>query len=107
MKVEVLNLSESPITFTQAVTRSLPQLLPVFISASILTRQLLTRTENALNNEMFEIAFSAAYVLYSIWLIGDIISALVTEKKRALHDFIAGTVVVRTDGWSNLSINRQ
>lgn len=104
VKVKVVTISENPINFTQAVIRSLPQLLPVFISASILSRQMLSQNDAAFTNDFLETAVSAAYVLYFIWEIGDIISGLITEKKRALHDFIAGTVVVRTDGWSNLSI---
>lgn len=104
MKLQVLDISERPITFTQAVIRSLPQLLPVFISASTMSEQLLSQTDNESSNDFFGMIISATYVLYFVWSIGDIISALVTEKKRALHDFIAGTVVVRTDDWSNLSI---
>lgn len=105
MKVKVLDISERPITFTQAVIRSLPQLLSVFLTASSLSNQMLSETNGALTNEFLGIAVGVTYVLYFVWSIGDIISALITEKKRALHDFIAGTVVVRTDGWSNLSIN--
>lgn len=32
-----------------------------------------------------------------IWNIADVIVALSTEKHRALHDYIAGTVVVKTN----------
>ena len=105
MKVKVLDISERPITFTQAVIRSLPQLLSVFLTASSLSSQMLSEAENEFTNELLGMAVGITYVLYFGWSIGEIISALVTEKKRALHDFIAGTVVVRTDSWSNLSIN--
>ena len=109
MKVKVLDISERPITFAQAVIRSLPQLLPVFITASMLIQtmfeQMEPRPSNEFTTETFSTLLAIANFLYLFWTIGDIISALLTEKKRALHDFLAGTVVVRTDGWSNLSIN--
>ena len=101
MKVKVLDISEKPITFTQAVIRSLPQLLPVFITASTLISAMKVSGDPDAE-EFLGFAVTAAYVLYSIWGIADIIVCLSSEKKRALHDFIAGTVVVRTDGWSNL-----
>lgn len=97
LRLKVINLSERPITFTQAVIRSLPQMLPVFIAASIATNRMFYQTENEFTNDLFGITVGTAYVLYIVWSIGNIISALVTEKKRALHDLIAGTVVVKTD----------
>lgn len=103
MKVKVLDISERPITFTQAVIRSLPQMLPVFITASLLLSDL--SPENANANELLKSATNIAYILYSVWSVADIIVCFASAKKRALHDFLAGTVVVRTDGWSNLSIN--
>lgn len=107
MKVIVLDISEHPVTFAQAVIRSLPQLVPVFIAASVSISTMTSPASNEARSDLLGIITSVAYILYFVWQIGDIISALATEKKRALHDFIAGTVVVRTDGWSNLSINSQ
>ncbi|MEO6588303.1 MAG: RDD family protein, partial [Pyrinomonadaceae bacterium] len=101
MKLKVLDISERPITFTQAVVRSLPQLLPVFISASALSNQI-SPQDDAFTNNIFGIILTASYVLYSLWNLFDIIVCLSSDKKRALHDLIAGTVVVRTNGWSNL-----
>jgi uncharacterized RDD family membrane protein YckC len=97
MKVKVLDISERPITFTQAVIRSLPQMLPVFISASALISQIQSLTVIDFSNKQFETVLTGAYILYAVLVVGNIISALVTEKKRALHDLIAGTVVVRTN----------
>lgn len=34
--------------------------------------------------------------IYGIWFLAEIITMLTNEKRRALHDFIAGTVVVRS-----------
>lgn len=103
MKVKVLDISERPITFAQAVIRSLPQMLPVFITSSLLISEI--SADNAAANDLLKMATNISYVFYSVWSVADIIVCFASEKKRALHDFIAGTVVVRTDGWSNLSIN--
>lgn len=32
-----------------------------------------------------------------VWFLGEILTCLTNKKRRALHDFIAGTVVVKTD----------
>lgn len=32
------------------------------------------------------------------WLFSELIVLLFNEKKRAIHDFIAGTVVIKTNG---------
>lgn len=97
MKVKVVDISENPITFTQAVIRSLPQMLPVFLTASALINQIQSSAINLFSNEQFQNMYMGMYFLYGVWVIGNCISALVTEKKRALHDLIAGTVVVKTN----------
>lgn len=40
--------------------------------------------------------FQWACWAFLAWLILDIIILLLNEKKRALHDFIAGTIVIHT-----------
>jgi uncharacterized RDD family membrane protein YckC len=34
--------------------------------------------------------------LYLIWTVSELVVLLMNEKRRALHDFIAGTVVIHT-----------
>lgn len=97
LRIKVVDIAERPITLAQSVIRSLPQMLPVFIAASTAIYEMFPQTENEFTNGFFGITVVIAYVLYILWEIGDIISALVSEKKRALHDLIAGTVVVKTD----------
>lgn len=97
MKVKVLDITERPITFTQSVVRSLPQLFPVFISASTLSHQILPQTDEVFPNDVFGTILTVIYGLYSLWNIFDIIICLSSDKKRALHDLVAGTVVVKTD----------
>jgi len=88
--VKVLDDSETPINFGQSIVRSLPQLfIPMFaVSFS-------TADQSAADT----IAFLAGliYVLTSLFSIVNVIVCLANDKRRALHDFIAGTIVVRTD----------
>lgn len=97
MKVKVFDVSERKMTLTQAVVRSLPQMLPVFISASYSTAEMSASPENISSRNFLTIAITAAYILYFVWSIADIIVCLASDKKRSLHDLIAGTIVVKVD----------
>lgn len=86
---------ESPISMYEAYLREIPTLVFAVI---------------AFANEVFIVLSGGAvirtdptpvdYFLMFIalpWLIAEIVSALKTAKRRAIHDLIAGTVVIRTD----------
>lgn len=103
VSLKVLDISERPITFAQAVIRSLPQMFPVFISASLLISFMFSSTKNAGLTNIFETVVPAFYGFYVVFIIGEVISALFTDKHRALHDYIAGTVVIKT-GSNQISI---
>jgi len=96
VKVKVVNLSENPIPFTQAVIRSLPQLVPVFMSSSLLISEISPAPYDAASKLLVTVA-TLVSILYFIWGVTDIVVCLVSDKIRALYDLIAGTVVVRTD----------
>jgi uncharacterized RDD family membrane protein YckC len=90
VKVKVLDISETPINFGQAVVRSLPQIIPVMYSISFSTA----------GDSIDTVARSSSQIIYGslvVFYIADVVVCLVSEKRRALHDFIAGTIVVRTD----------
>ena len=93
MKVKVLDISEKPVTFTQAVIRSLPQMFPVFAGAGLIN---ISTRENP-DYDAVQIAVILIAAASWIWRIADIVVCLSSEKKRALHDLIAGTVVVKVD----------
>jgi uncharacterized RDD family membrane protein YckC len=40
--------------------------------------------------------YAAVNVLMQIWIWGEFVTMLFNKKRRAVHDFIAGTVVVRS-----------
>jgi len=37
------------------------------------------------------------YLIPMLWLVAELVTMLTNKKRRALHDYIAGTVVVRTN----------
>ena len=90
-RVKVMDDSETPLNFGQAVIRSLPQLIPALFVVT-----LLTRSEAALD-EMNTIISGVLSGVATLFGIADIVVCLVNQKNRALHDFIAGTIVVKTD----------
>lgn len=87
--VKVVDISEKPVTFGQSVIRSLPQLIVVMFSISF-------STADKLYGEPDEMFWKLQWGVWIFTLI-DIGFFLAQEKRRALHDFIAGTIVVRTD----------
>jgi uncharacterized RDD family membrane protein YckC len=85
-RVKVLDDSEIRVNFGQAVLRSLPQLIPAMFAVSFSTADHSTEDVTLL-----------LYGSLSLFYLVDIIVCLSNEKHRALHDFMAGTVVIRTD----------
>jgi uncharacterized RDD family membrane protein YckC len=95
--VKVLDISESKLTMKQAVLRDA---LPVLLTAYGLIHDLPTvvsggnpydRTHDASAADV-ALAFGA-----NLWFFLEVATMLWNEKRRALHDFIAGSVVVRVD----------
>jgi uncharacterized RDD family membrane protein YckC len=91
MKVKVLDVSESAIKFRQAIVRDLPQVL--FTVGSFIFYYPLSPDEIEPNSpEYWKNPF---FILIFVWGVADLLTVLTNDKRRALHDYIAGTVVVR------------
>jgi uncharacterized RDD family membrane protein YckC len=86
-KVKVIEVSEKPINFGQAILRNLPQLILVMFMISFSEI-----SASKLNQD-----YRFIYFFTIFFFIPDFAVFLANEKRRALHDFIAGTIVVRTD----------
>ena len=88
-QIKVLSRAETPINLGQSISRSLPQLIPVMFAVSFST------ADNAIISTQgwFVTIYEFTFLFYAV----DAIVCLIFQKRRALHDFIAGTVVVRTD----------
>jgi uncharacterized RDD family membrane protein YckC len=90
-RVKVLDDSENPINFGQAIIRSLPQLLAPMFAVSFST------AGEPPDGDSGGFWASMIYGLTALFSVANVIVCLANEKRRALHDFIAGTIVVRTD----------
>ena len=92
-KVKVVDLNDNPITIQHAVMRELPQI--IFNSSLIFVS--LPNTVQAQDASYFSISSVTSIIGFSVifWSISDILVFLFNDKRRALHDFIAKTVVIR------------
>lgn len=86
--------SYSRITYQQSILRSSPQL--VQIMGLVLGQASLNSDESVASKFYLEYGNGIIIGLIIVWTIADIIVALSNDKHRALHDYIAGTVVIKT-----------
>jgi uncharacterized RDD family membrane protein YckC len=94
MNVKIVDASrESSISFYQAIMRDLPQLL--FNGCLIFLA--LPQFQDGQENLDFSAnpAGSILFIVMIIWGIGDILMFFLNDKRRALHDYLAGTVVIK------------
>lgn len=94
-KVRVVDFkTERAISFRQALLR---EGIPIAVSCSVIIYQVFLLKADA--QERLQITKSGAFWLLAIlpllWFLAEVATMLTNEKRRALHDFIAGTVVVR------------
>jgi uncharacterized RDD family membrane protein YckC len=95
-KIRVVdNVTEQPITMRQAFLRD-GVIIVLNISLLILALYEVIGGESA-EPAFFQETRGALDFIALIWASLEIITSLFNQKRRALHDFIAGTVVVRTD----------
>jgi uncharacterized RDD family membrane protein YckC len=84
MKIKVLTVEEIQLSIKHAVLRDCVPL--IFLVFGLIT-------SHSLNEKNFE--FTAIDYVSIIWGATEIITMLFNNKRRAIHDFIAGTVVVK------------
>ena len=92
--VIVLDNDDRRLTLSQAILRNIVQVIlaPILIlvvSSNLLAGQLANR---GLGDPRFLMWFFGAMMA---WMVLEFITMLFSSKRRAIHDFIAGTVVVR------------
>lgn len=92
VKIKVVDLYENPITFHHAVLRSLPQ---IFFSLILifLSKPQTTDADGILHSATATFASIMMFAALA-WNLADIAVFFVNHKRRALHDFVAGTVVI-------------
>jgi uncharacterized RDD family membrane protein YckC len=105
MKIKVVKTSLEPISYKEAFLRLYGNILTnvlyliafttAFKSFSYETYRVMSYLEKARYMATFyPIWFHNTQVFFTWWLFGDSALLLFNKKKRALHDFIAGTVVI-------------
>ena len=105
--VRIRKVGGEPVGSREAILRYLPEfILNMLMSVGFLMSVLhMSDTEyHALSfmeraRRMVELApswYKPLQIVQNVWVWGELIVLLTNRKRRALHDFIAGTVVVRT-----------
>lgn len=95
MRVRVLNADETPLKFYRAILRDTPQILFTLGSFVFLNSLFASAEQPEITPETY---FGNPFIIIvSFWGLADIIFAVANEKRRALHDYIAGSVVVKVD----------
>lgn len=93
--VKVLDISEQPITIRQAFLRD--SVIIIINIASLMVSLYIVIAGDEANFprlESIQLLIAAAAMA---WGIAEVLTLLTNKKRRALHDFIAGTVVVRVN----------
>ena len=98
--IRVLKTDGHPITVRDALMRSSVDIaLAVVLSASA-TIEILSTPDGAYQSEWSEaVRYAPAWGLWAewidlVWIWSEVVVVLFNRKRRAIHDFIAGTIVV-------------
>lgn len=93
--VKVVNhTDEGPITMAQSILRECTPLIVFAIALFVLF--LSPVDENGHIPETSQIILSISGLFHFTWILIELLTMLLNEKRRALHDYIAGTVVINT-----------
>lgn len=96
MGVKIVTYPEElPITYRHAVIRDLPYFILYFAETCFLTAAIIS-PELTFNSAISLITQILSFATLG-WFLLEIFSMLFNDKKRAVHDFIARTVVIKTD----------
>src|SRR5215475_9628908 len=90
--IKVLDISERPITMLQAFLRDSVIIGINIISSAISLNEFIT--EGGTQSSNFQIVQMVIAFASFAWFVAEILTMLTNKKRRAVHDFIAGTVVV-------------
>jgi uncharacterized RDD family membrane protein YckC len=92
--VKVLDVSESPISMRQAFLRE--SVYIVFNAITVIISICLAFSGGSRYLKTFHTTQTIVGTASLIWFYAEILTCLTNQKRRAIHDFIAGTVVVKT-----------
>ena len=95
-KVVVLDVSEAPLRFHQAVLREIFNILGLAINLMVVIPRIVRGVDVSADLKLTPVDWALAFLGLGLFGV-ELITMLTNDKRRALHDFIAGTVVVRKD----------
>ena len=91
--IKVLNISEENINLKQAILRELPFIVfSLFTMASEIYQILSIGITEHFRGTFFD---NLILIILLVWMVVELIVALSNEKRRSIHDFISGTIVVK------------
>jgi uncharacterized RDD family membrane protein YckC len=97
LSVLVLDVTESRIpTLKEAVLRDIGNIVPAVLMIGFLAAAILNGDYDS-DPAKFESFTDLVSVPGGLWFLTEVLTMLTNKKRRALHDFIAGTVVMRKD----------
>jgi uncharacterized RDD family membrane protein YckC len=93
--VKVLDISENKLSLRQALLRDC---VPIGLSFLIIFKQLPGVIAGGVSSANVELGYWDNLEMYGtmLWFAAELVTMLANSKRRALHDLIAGSVVVRT-----------
>lgn len=92
MRIRVFDVLEIPITFRQAVLRDI---VPLIAGVALLCADVYFISTDRQNPDEYDAFYNIANNILLAWTVLELVSMLTNEKRRSIHDFIAGTVVVK------------
>ena len=93
-KVIVLDVSEMPLSMKQAVVRNIYSVVAVPIHL-VINIPLIIRGIDITKRANWSVSDRILVYLGMAWFATEVVTVLANRKRRALHDFIAGSVVIR------------
>jgi len=103
MGLKIVKLDGSPATYREAILRCAPDIIfwlitvsgIIFATLQMSDSEFLSLTPKDRHNRLFEQPWLRPVNIISyVWIFSEYIVLLTNEKRRALHDFLAGTVVI-------------
>jgi uncharacterized RDD family membrane protein YckC len=106
MNLKIVKLDGSAVTWNEAILRQLPQILLAIVTQAITVSAVLTMDQDYYDELSWlqrmqigstnPLVFQVIQWVSVIWSLADIITFFTNDERRALHDKIAGTVVIST-----------
>jgi len=107
MKLRIVKVGGNPATYREALLRYLPEwvmgvgcsIAGIMAVLSLTDAEYFAATTFTERSEVMAGAFPSWYnhvvIALEVWVWGEFLVMLTNKKRRAIHDFIAGTVVVK------------